>query len=74
MSTARTTAKEQTPKFLTVVEAAHILGVGRTMAYALIHADEWPTPVVRFGRLIKIPAVPLYQFVATGSTPRPDAA
>lgn len=74
MSTARTKAKDSTSEMLTVVEAADILGVGRTLAYARIHADEWPTPVVRVGRLIKIPAEPLRRLVATGSAPHPDAA
>lgn len=74
MSAARTKHMELTPELLTVVEAAEILGVGRTMAYALIHAGEWPTPVVRVGRLIKIPAEPLRRLVATGSALRPGAA
>jgi excisionase family DNA binding protein len=74
MSTARTKHKKSTPELLTVVEAADILGVGRTMAYALIRSDEWPTPIVRVGRLIKIPAAPLRRLIATGSAPHPDAA
>jgi excisionase family DNA binding protein len=74
MSTARTKHTKPTPELLTVVEAADILGVGRTMAYALIRGNAWPTPIVRVGRLIKIPAAPLRLLVATGSAPHPDAA
>ena len=59
---------------LTVCQAAQILGVGRTLAYALIRADAWPTPIVRVGRLIKIPAAPLEQLVSTGSLPRSGVA
>lgn len=51
---------------LTVLEAADMLGIGRTTAYALIRANAWPTPVVRLGKLIKIPAAPLQRFVETG--------
>jgi excisionase family DNA binding protein len=59
---------------LTVAEAAEMLGVGRTMAYALIRTGTWPTPVVRVGRLIKIPAEPLHRLVSTGSTVRTGVA
>lgn len=74
MSTAPARARPPTAEMFTVVQAAHILGIGRTMAYALIRSDEWPTPVVRIGRLIKIPAEPLRRLVATGSATHPDAA
>jgi excisionase family DNA binding protein len=62
------------PAMLTVSEAAEVLGVGRTMAYALIRSGAWPTPVVRVGRLIKIPAEPLQRLVSTGSTAQTSAA
>lgn len=39
--------------------AAALLGVGRTTAYRLVREQLWPTPVVRLGRLIKIPTQPL---------------
>lgn len=50
-----------------VEEAARILGIGRTLAYRLVREGEWPTPVVRVGRLIKIPLAPLYEYVGAGS-------
>ena len=59
---------------LSVEQAAEIMGIGRTLAYALVRAGRWPTPVVRVGRLIKIPAAPLNRLVATGSPSRPDVA
>ena len=70
----RTSKDDASPAMLTVCQAAEILGVGRTLAYALIKADAWPTPVVRVGRLIKIPAAPLRQLVSTGSSVRIDVA
>ena len=29
------------------------------MAYELVRTGQWPTPVVRIGRLVKIPTEPL---------------
>ncbi len=55
------------PPMLTVVQAAEILGIGRTLAYELVRTDKWPTPVLRAGRLIRIPSGPLIALVSTGS-------
>jgi excisionase family DNA binding protein len=55
------------PPMLTVVQAAEIMGIGRTLAYELVRANSWPTPVVRAGRLIRIPSGPLMALVSTGS-------
>lgn len=62
------------PVLLTVIEAAGVLGIGRTTAYALIREGAWPTPVVRLGKLIKIPASPLHRFVETGSAQAQNVA
>ena len=62
------------PAMLTVPEAARILGIGRTLAYGLIRTDAWPTPIVRVGRLIKIPSGPLLELLATGRLPGADVA
>ncbi len=48
---------------LDLPEAARLLGVGRTLAYQLVRDGQWPTPVVRVGRLIKIPTRPLLDFL-----------
>ena len=47
-------------------DAARILGIGRTLAYRLVREGAWPTPVVRIGRLIKVPLKPLYEFIDGG--------
>jgi excisionase family DNA binding protein len=39
--------------------AARLLGIGRTAAYQLVKSNEWPTPVIRVGRLIRVPTAPL---------------
>jgi hypothetical protein len=44
-------------------EAAAMLGIGRTLAYRLVREGAWPTPVIRVGRLIKVPLRPLREFV-----------
>lgn len=60
-------APRKTPAMLNVPQAAAIMGIGRTLAYELVRTDQWPTPVLRVGRLIRIPSGPLLALVATGS-------
>lgn len=55
------------PPVLDVPQAARLLGIGRTLAYELIRTNQWPTPVVRMGRLIKIPSGPIMELMTTGS-------
>ncbi|MBI1379027.1 MAG: helix-turn-helix domain-containing protein [Frankiales bacterium] len=57
------------PALLDVPDAARVLGIGRSLAYELVRRGEWPTAVLRFGRLIKIPSGPLLRLVESG----PDA-
>ncbi len=54
------------PVMLTVPQAAHLLGIGRTFAYQLIRTGAWPIPIVRTGRLIKIPSGPVLQLLTMG--------
>ena len=56
------------PVVLDVPQAAHLLGIGRTLAYELVRTDQWPTPVIRIGRLIRIPSGPLLELITTGAT------
>jgi excisionase family DNA binding protein len=58
------------PAVLDLAQAAALLGVGRTTAYKLVHDQLWPTPVLRLGRLIKIPTQPLLDLLA-GATRDP---
>lgn len=46
-----------------LLEAARMLGIGRTLAYRLVREGRWPTPVIRVGRLIKIPVAPLNEYL-----------
>jgi predicted DNA-binding transcriptional regulator AlpA len=43
--------------------AAVMLGIGRTLAYRLVREGAWPTPVIRVGRLIKVPLRPLREYL-----------
>ncbi len=62
------------PPMLTVPQAARVLGIGRTLAYELIRTDAWPTPVIRAGKLIKVPTAPLLGLLATGRLPGASVA
>ena len=47
------------PPVLDVPTAGRLLGLGRSAAYDLVLAGLWPTPVLRFGRRLRIPTAPL---------------
>ena len=51
------------PPVVDVPTAAAVLGVGRTAAYELIRAGHWPTPVLRLGKLIRVPTAALLDLV-----------
>lgn len=51
------------PPVVDVLTAAAILGIGRTAAYELIRIGQWPTPVLRVGKLIRVPSAPLLELV-----------
>jgi excisionase family DNA binding protein len=55
------------PAVLNLMQAAALLGLGRTTAYRLVHDNEWPTPVLWLGGQIKIPTQPLLDLLATGT-------
>lgn len=57
------------PAVVDVPTAADALSLSRTAAYELIRAGEWPTPVFRLGKLIRIPTAPL--LVLLGIEPGP---
>ena len=51
------------PPVVDVLTAAAILGIGRTAAYELIRIGQWPTPILRLGKLIRVPSAPLLALV-----------
>ncbi len=54
---------QKIPPVVDVPTAAAILGIGRTAAYELIRLGKWPTPVLRLGKLIRIPSGPLLELI-----------
>jgi excisionase family DNA binding protein len=64
------------PTLIDVTTAATVLGVGRSLAYELVRTGQWPTPVLRMGRLVKIPTAPLLRLLeqpAAAHDPQPKA-
>ncbi len=51
------------PAVVDLATAARVLGVGRSAAYELVRTGTWPTPVLRLGRLIKVPSAPLVELI-----------
>ena len=53
----------QLPAMVDVPTAARVLGIGRSLAYDLVRSGAWPTPVVRMGKLIRIPTACLQRIL-----------
>lgn len=47
------------PAVVDVSTAAAVLGVCRGSAYEMVRSGEWPTPVLRCGRVIRVPTAPM---------------
>ena len=47
------------PPLVDVPTAAAVLGIGRTLAYKMVKTGQWPTDVLRMGKLIRIPSAAL---------------
>jgi excisionase family DNA binding protein len=63
------------PATLTLPQAARLLGIGRTHAYALAAHGEFPVPVMRLGRVVRVPTAPLLTLLglpAPSPTTTPD--
>jgi hypothetical protein len=58
------------PAVVDLSTAAAVLGIGRTCAYELVRTGEWPTMVLRIGRLIRIPTAPLLDLLAVERVPQ----
>lgn len=53
-----------TPGCLSAEETFRQLGIDRTTGYRAIKAGTFPLPVIRVGRLIKVPAAALQRLLA----------
>lgn len=72
---ARTTLAQaaKLPASLSLIEAAALLGIGRTHAYNLEAAGDFPVPVLHLGRVIRVPTAPLLELLGL-PTPTPEPA
>ncbi|MBI9000048.1 helix-turn-helix domain-containing protein [Corynebacterium sp. CCM 9185] len=48
---------------ITVEEAAAVLGISKSSAYAAIKRNEFPTPVIKIGGRYVVPTAPLRQLL-----------
>ena len=55
------------PAALTVVQAARLLGIGRSSAYQAVKSGTWPTRVLRIGRTIRIPSAEVLALLGIGT-------
>lgn len=46
--------------------AAAIIGIGRTLAYELARADQFPIRLIRLGRRVVVPVPDLLKFLGAG--------
>jgi predicted DNA-binding transcriptional regulator AlpA len=56
------------PVVVDLPTAARALGLGRNTAYELVRSGAWPTPLLRFGRLIKVPRSSLLDLLGIPKT------
>lgn len=60
------------PPVIDVATAADVFGLGRSAAYELVRTGQWPTPIIRLGRHIRVPTLPLLALI--GITVSDDVA
>jgi hypothetical protein len=58
------------PHVIDVSTAADVFEVGRSAAYEIIRSGQWPTPIIRIGRHIRIPTLPLLELVGMAGVGR----
>jgi excisionase family DNA binding protein len=55
------------PAFVPISEAARFLGISPATAYRLADASEFPVPVVRIGRSLRVSVAALTAFAASAA-------
>lgn len=60
------------PPVLDLPEAAAVLRIGRTSAYALAKRGAFPVPVLRAGKLYRVPTAGLLGFLGLAAASPPD--
>jgi len=62
-----------TPTSLTLAEAASILGIGRSTAYAAARNNTFPTKVIQIGGRYIVPTKPLLDLLGIEELPKEAA-
>ncbi|WP_194925832.1 helix-turn-helix transcriptional regulator [Catenulispora pinisilvae] len=57
------------PPVLDLPEAARLLRIGRTSAYALAKRGQFPVPVLRAGKLYRVPTAGLLELLGLAAPP-----
>lgn len=58
---------------VTLIQAAKLLGIGRSTAYAAVRSNEFPTPVIKIGGRYVIPTKPLLDLLNLEELPDSEA-
>jgi hypothetical protein len=61
------------PTVVDLMTAARALGIGRTKAYQLAHADQFPCRIIRVGTSYHIPTAELLKVLGVTPVPLPRA-
>lgn len=56
------------PVVVDLPTAARVLGLGRNTTHELVRSGAWPTPLLRFGRLLEVPRSSLLELVGIRTT------
>lgn len=56
---------------ITVDEAARRLGISRSLAYKLVREGNFPSPVIKLGRVVRIPLRGFEQMLYDRQNPLP---
>jgi hypothetical protein len=59
------------PTVVDLMTAARALGIGRTKAYQLAHADQFPCRIIRVGTNYNIPTADLLRLLGVTPVPLP---
>ena len=69
MTAASLSDLTQLPPTLDLLDAARLLGIGRTLAYEMVREQTWPTPIIKAGRKIRVPTAPLLGLLGLPAAP-----
>ena len=66
--------EEPKAKTVSIESACAELGIGRTLGYELAKSGRFPVPILRLGRLYRVPAVGLRSLLGEAVGAETDAA